>query len=92
LVRTEGIEPNRQPPSILRQEIYSLPLGTARILKHTRTALGDQPSGIEPSECASIWALLPEPKRRHPPLAYLTLRVTAADFIQDPARLCLFIV
>jgi hypothetical protein len=30
LVRTEGIEPNRQPPSILRQEIYSLPLGTAR--------------------------------------------------------------
>ncbi len=28
LVDHEGIEPNRQPPNILRQRIYSPPLGT----------------------------------------------------------------
>lgn len=39
LVRTEGIEPNRQPPSILRQEIYSLPLGTARMHIQTHDSL-----------------------------------------------------
>jgi len=31
MVRTEGIEPNHQPPCILWQMIYSHPQGTARI-------------------------------------------------------------
>lgn len=35
LVDPEGIEPNRQPPNILRQQIYSLPLGTGSKICNT---------------------------------------------------------
>ena len=63
MVVPEGIEPNRQPPIILRQGIYSPPIGTGTILKHTTEAATVQPNVIGPlrgcsvfwEQCVSIW-------------------------------------
>ena len=51
-----------------------------RIQTYSNTRLID----LTARPCAWIWALLPEPKRRHPPLAYLTFCVTATDFNPGP--------